>query len=353
MTKLTTRQIADMLGAELRGPEDVVITGVSPLETAGPADLAFVAKEALLPAAAESRAGVLLTAWAVEGYAGAQIDCPDPELAMRTVLQAIRLERIPRPRGISPSAFISPRAQLGEDVAVGPWAVVEDGAVLGDGVTVYALAYVGRGARVGARTLVYPHVTILDGVEIGADCVLKPGCVVGADGFGFIQREGRSLKMPHVGTVRIGDDVEIGALSTVDRGMLGDTTVGRGVKIDSHCHVAHNCTIGEDCVLAGYARLSGSVKLGRGVIMAADARTVDHVEIGDGAVIAAGAAVIANVKPGERRLGVPSRPFQEQMRIFAAQGKLPEMRRRLSALVKEVETLARRVEELESRQGRP
>jgi len=350
MTKLTTRQIADMLGAELRGPEDVVISGVSPLETAGRADLAFVAREALLPAAAKSRAGALLTAWAVEGYAGAQIDCPDPELAMRTVLQAIRLERMPRPCGVSPSASISPRAQLGEDVAVGSWAVVEEGAALGDGVTVYALAYVGRGARVGARTLIYPHVTILDGVEIGADCVLKPGCVIGADGFGFIQRDGRSLKMPHVGTVRIGDGVEIGSLSTVDRGMLGDTTLGRGVKIDSHCHVAHNCTVGDDCVLAGYAALSGSVKLGRGVMMAAHAGTVDHVEIGDGAVIAAGAAVIGNVEPGDRRLGAPSRPFNEQLRIFAAQGKLPGMHRRLSALVKEVEALGKRIEELESRQ---
>jgi UDP-3-O-[3-hydroxymyristoyl] glucosamine N-acyltransferase len=227
---------------------------------------------------------------------------------------------------------------------VGSHAVIEEGAVLGDDVTIYPMAYVGRGVRIGPRTVVHPHVTICEGVEIGSDCLLHPNCLIGDEGFGLIQREGRSVRRRQVGGVRIGDRVEVGGFCSIDRGMMEDTVIGSGVKMDKHCHIAHNCRIGDDCVLVAYARLAGSVTVGRGCILAADVGISDHVTVGDGVMIGAGSALMSDVKSGERVLGAPARPIGEAMRIMALEGKLPEMHRTLVQLKKEVESLKTRLE---------
>ena len=344
MFRMTAQQIAEIAGGRLQGAGDATVAGVRPLEDAGPSDLAFLAKKELVEKAGTSRAAVLLTAWQVAGFAGAQVICKDPELALTHVLAALRAAQFPCPTGISTSAVISPRARLGQNVSVGAWSVIEDGAELGDGVVVYPLAYVGRNVHIGTRTVIHPHVTIGDGTRIGADCIVHPGAVIGDDGFGFIQREGRSIKREQVGGVCIGDNVEIGGLTSIDRGMIQDTVVENGVKIDKHCHVAHNCRIGEHSILAGYARMGGSVTIGRGAVMAAGSGIVDHKTIGDGAVLAAGTGSISDVKPGETVMGYPARPLREQLRINALEGKLPDMHRRLMELEKEVEALKKRLE---------
>ena len=345
MIRMTSEQIAGLVSGELRGSGDVVITGVRPLEVAGEADLSFVAKKLLLPAAARSGAGALITAWAIEGYPGVQIVCADPELAICRLLETIRREQFPRPSGISSSACISPSATLGERVAVGSWTVIEERSSIADDVTIYPLAYIGRSVRIGAGTIIHPHVTICDRVEIGSDCVVHPNCVLGDDGFGYIQRNGRSLKMCHIGSVRIGNGVEIRGLSSIDRGMIEDTVIGEGVKIDKHCLVAHNCRIGDHSVLAGGARLGGSVTLGRGVILAGNVGIADHVRLGDGAVVAAGSGLTNHVKAGQVVGGLPARPIERHRRIWAIEGRLPEMHRQLVALEKEVESLKKRLDQ--------
>jgi len=213
------------------------------------------------------------------------------------------------------------------------------GAVLGDEVVIYPNCYVGRHCRIGDRTVVHANVSIHDRVSIGADCIIHYNAVIGSEGFGFLQREGANVKLPQVGTVRIGDRVEIGALTTVDRATLDATVIEDGVKVDNHCHIAHNCHIGPDCILAGYAKLAGSVRLGRGVICAEDVGVTDHVTVGDGAILGASAGVPSDVEPGAVVLGTPARPIADQRRIFAIIGRLPEMARRLRRLEKAIEDL--------------
>jgi len=345
MARMTTQQVAKLVGGDLKGPGDAVITGVRSLEEAGPSDLSFVAKKAMCKKAAKSRAGALITAWTLEGFEGAQITCKDPELAVSKVLEKIRKEKSVVPSGISDTAVVSPRARLGERVAVGHHAVIEDGAELGDDVVVYPLACIGRGVKIGPRTTIHPHVTICDDVQIGADCTIHPNCVIGDDGFGYIQREGRSIKMSHVGSVRIGNNVDIRGLTSVDRGMVDDTVIGDGVKIDKHCQIAHNCRIGDNTVIAGCCSIGGSVTLGKGVILAGEVGIADHVTVGDGAVLAARAGAIGNIPPGEVYWGMPGRPMKLQMRIEALLNKLPEMRTRLLELEKTVEALSKRLED--------
>jgi len=346
MFRMSAGEIAELVGGELMGPAEAQVSGAGPLESAAEGELAFVARESLLAQAARCKASVLITAWPVEGFGGTQVLCADPELAMAKVLERMHAALFPPPpAGVSELACVHPSAALGEGASVGPYSVVEAGAIIGDRVTIYPLVYVGPGARIGAGTTLYPHVTVCARAEIGAGCVIRPNCVIGDEGFGFIQRDGRSIRFRHVGAVRLGDEVEVSGLSSIDRGMIQETVVGDGVKIDKHCHISHNCRIGEGCVLAGYARMAGSVTLGRGVMMGADSSISDHLTVGDGAVLGARAGVITNVKPGEHMLGTPARPRNETWRIVATWPKLPEMLRQLNELRREVQALKKRLGE--------
>ena len=345
MLKMTTQQIAELVGGQLKGAGDVVVSGVRSIESAEGCDLTFVAKKELCKKAAGTKAGALITAWPVEGCKAVQIVCKDPELAIVKVLGKFYEDMFPAPAGISETAVISPRAKLGKGVAVGHCAVIEDDAELGDDVAVHALAYVGRGARIGARTVIHPHVTVYDRAEIGSDCIIHANCVIGDEGFGYVQREGRSIRFPHIARVRIGNNVEVLGLSSVDRGMIEDTVVGDGAKIDKHCHVAHNCRVGENSILAGSTTLGGSVTLGKGVVIGGAAAVADHVSMGDGATLAAGTGLMSHVKAGETYWGLPARPIKDQMRIEALLNKLPEMRKKIVELEKTVEALTKRLGE--------
>ena len=342
MNGFSAEELARMVGARLVGPADVTVEDVAGLEAAGPKDLAFLRDEREVAAARRCKAGVLAAASELDGFAGATLVCADVEMAMATLLAAIAERRFAPPEGVSRLASVSPSATLGEGVSVGEFAMVGDGAVIEDGAVIYPQVYVGPRCHVGPRTVLHAHVSIHEGVRIGADCIIHYNAVIGAAGFGFLQREGRNVKLCQLGTVRIGDRVEIGALSTVDRATLDATVIEDGVKMDDHCHVAHNCHVGPECILAGYAKLGGSVRLGRGVILAAEVGVADHLTIGDGAVLGARTGATGNVPAGAVVMGMPPRPVGEQRRIYALWGKLPEMMDRLRRLEKELEDLRRR-----------
>jgi len=344
MLKMTAQEIAELVGGKLVGAADLALTGMLPLEDAGESDLAFVAKKDMCKAAAESRAGAIVTAWQIDGYGGVQILCDDPELAASKVLRKHHEAMFPQPVGLSKRAFISPKAKLGERVAVGHFAVIEDDAEIGDDVVIYPLAYVGRGVKIGPRTVIHPNAMLYDRVEVGAGCCVHANVVIGDEGFRFIQRDGLSIMLPHIAGVKLGDNVDIRAVSTIARGMLLDTVVGNDVKIGKHCHVAHNCRIGDRTVLAGSDTFGGSVTIGEGVMIGGAAAVSDHINIGDGAVIGAGSGLMSNVGPGETYWGMPARPLKLQMRIEALLNKLPEMRRKLLELEKTVADLAARLD---------
>jgi len=321
-----------MIGGRLVGPEDVSVQNAHTLEGAGEGDLAFLRGAEGREKAAGCRAAVIITPVELEGFSGTQVVCEDAELAMATVLEELA--------DVSARASVSAGATLGKDVVVGAGASIGEGTVIGDGAVIYPNVFIGRDCRIGARTVIFANCSIHDRVRIGEDCVLQYNAVIGAEGFGFLQRGGKQIKLAQVGTVIIGNRVEIGALTTVDRAMLDATVIEDGTKIDNHCHVAHNCHIGPDCIMAGAAKMAGSVTVGRGVILAEDSGISDHVNIGDGAIVGARSGVHADIKPGDIVLGEPSRPISVQRRIFALMGRLPQMSDRLRALEKKLKEQA-------------
>lgn len=346
MWKTTAGEIAELSEGELQGQAEVEITGVATLQEAGSEDVAFMAEERLAEAAAESGAAVLLAPHPVEGFGGTQVICSDPELAFSRLLKSLHAEMFPPPApGISDRAVISPEAQLGQNLTAGACCVIEAGAQIGDNVVIHPLAYVGRNARIGDDTVIHANTTICERTEVGARCHIGPGAIIGDEGFGFIQRDGHSIRMEHVGACRIGDDVEVGSLSSIDRGKISDTTVGNGVKIDKHCHVGHNCTVEDHCILVGYARMAGSVHIHRGALLAADVQVRDHVDIGEGAVLAAGTGAARDVEAGAQVWGTPPRPLRKEIRIKSLIGRLPEMKQQIRDLKKQVEELQQRLDQ--------
>lgn len=303
MSEVALREITEHLGGELIGDGAIRIASVGPLETATPSTIAFLANPLYAKQLAGSLAGCVIVAPAFRDAAvarGATIVSDDPYLYFAHLTQWWAGRTRPRPeRGVHASAVVDANAQLGADVAIGAFAVVEIGAVLGDGVTIGAHAFVGRNCRIGAGTRLGPRVTVLYETTIGARCFLQPGAVIGADGFGFAPGRGGWVKIEQLGRVVIGDDVEIGANSCVDRGATGDTVIGNGVKIDNQVQVGHNVRIGEHTAIAGCVGIAGSVVIGAHCMIGGGAGINGHVTIVDRVVVSAATQITSSIhKPG-------------------------------------------------------
>lgn len=309
------------------------------MERAGPEDLTFVVDESYAQILGESTPGAALVP--------EDLDVPEVEAALIRVSrpQAAfgRLVRLfhPEPErrtGIAPTAVVEPGARLGEDVALGPYAVVEAGAEVGEGTRVGSHTVVGRGARVGQACVIESSCSILGPVRMGDRVRVLSGARLGTEGFGYAEETGGAVHIPQVGGVRIGDDVEIGANVTVDRGALGDTVIGARTKIDNLVHIGHNVRIGEDCMIVAQVGIAGSSEIGHRVQLGGQAGIAGHLTIGDGARVAAQAGVIGDVPSGATYSGYPARPHSDAMRASAALFRLPDVLRRLREL--EARTMA-------------
>jgi UDP-3-O-[3-hydroxymyristoyl] glucosamine N-acyltransferase len=295
-------ELAASFGGRVVGDGDLAVTGVAALADAGPGQLAFSTGGKHRKAAIASRAAALLVGerdldlarpdrplWVVE----------DPQRTFTLVTAAF----FPEPRmapGVHPTAVVDASVLLDPaEVAVGPYAVLGAGVELAAGVEIQAHAVVGAGCRLGAGTVVFPHAVLYPGCELGARCRVHAGAVVGADGFGYVSRRDGHHKVPHVGRVIVGDDVEIGANTTIDRAALGVTRVGSGSKIDNLVQVGHNVELGRGVLLCSQAGIAGSSKLGDGVVLAGQAGVADHLELGDGVQVGAASAVVQSVPAGQ------------------------------------------------------
>jgi UDP-3-O-[3-hydroxymyristoyl] glucosamine N-acyltransferase len=243
--------------------------------------------------------------------------------------------------GVHRLAQVSGSAHLAEDVSVGPFVFVGERVRIGRGTVLHPGVYLGDDVTVGEDGVIWTNAVIREGCRLGDRVLIHPGAVLGADGFGFARREGRFLKIRHVGIVVIEDDVEIGANATIDRGTLGTTTVRRGVKIDNLVHIAHNVEVGEDSAMAAQVGISGSTLVGRRVLMGGQVGMVDHLTIGDDAVLVAQSGVIGNVPPGAMLSGYPARPHREVLKTTAALRGLEKIKKRLRELELELEALKR------------
>jgi UDP-3-O-[3-hydroxymyristoyl] glucosamine N-acyltransferase len=333
---LSAADVAALVGGLLVGDGAVRLRAVAPLDRAGPDELAFLAAGRYLPYFHASRAGaVLLRAEhrAAEPGPPTRIVVDDPHRAM---LAAVRVLYPPRPRraAVHATAVIGPGARLGTDVALGPHVVIGAAARLGDRVEVMAGAVIGDGVVVGDDVTIWPNVVCYPGTEVGARVILHAGVVLGSDGFGYVPGKSAHEKIPHVGRCLIGDDVEIGANTTIDRGSVDDTVVGPGTKIDNLVQVGHNCRIGARCLLMAQVGLAGSTHLEDDVILAGQVGVAGHLTVSRGARIAAQSGVMGDVEPEAMLFGYPARGHRETLRAIAASYRLAEMVDDLEDLVK-------------------
>jgi UDP-3-O-[3-hydroxymyristoyl] glucosamine N-acyltransferase len=323
------------VGGVLHGDGSAIVSAVAPLDRAQRHHLTFLANARYGALFAESEAGVALVAPELEAAPGkvlARIVVPAPHDAMLSLLATL-YPAPPQESGIHPTAVIGRGARLGEDVWLGPHAVVGGGAVIGNGSRIEAHAVIGAGVTVGADCHVYPGTTLYPGTAIGDRVRLHAGVRLGSDGFGYVFRQGKHDKIPHVGRCIVESDVEIGANSTVDRGSIDDTVIGAGTKIDNLVHIAHNVRVGRLCLIMAQVGIAGSARVEDGCIVAGQAGIAGHQTIGRGARVAAQAGVFGSVPAGETWSGYPARPHREALRAQAALFKLPSLLRRLEALL--------------------
>lgn len=302
----------------MQGNAQFTIPGLSPLNDVRPGDLCCVLEAKHLREAEASPAGALLLKMGWESKKPHILVPYDPRLALAKLLPRFNQRPVPPP-GIASTAIIHPSAQVGKNVILQDYVVVGPAARLGDNVTLFPHVVVGAGAKVGAGSLIYAHVSLYDGVHIGDRVTLHAGCVIGADGFGFVPNEAKQYeKVPQIGTVVIEDDAEIGALTTIDRGAIGKTVIGRGVKIDNNVHIAHNCRIGHDTVIAACTGIAGSVTIGNRVTIAGDVGISGHLTIGDDATILGRSGVTKSIPAKSIVSGFPAQPHAQELACQAA-----------------------------------
>jgi UDP-3-O-[3-hydroxymyristoyl] glucosamine N-acyltransferase len=341
---MTLGELALSLGGKLTDEAALerTVTAIRSLKSAGESDVSFYKGDPrYLDLARASRAAAIICDVAIEGAKCPLIVVEDAGLAFSFLLAAERdLQNPPPPPGIHPRACVDPTAFLGEDVTVGPCAVIEANARIGARSRILAHAFVGRGTVLGEECVLHPGACVLHSCRIGSRVVLWPYAVIGRDGFGFLQREGKHMRIPQVGGVIVGDDVELGTWSSIDRGAVDPTVVEQGVKIDAHCHVAHNCFVGEHALLIGYARMGGSATIGKRAIIAQDGALGERHSLGEGGIIgSAGSARYSDVPAGTMVSGSPARPHTHQKRIEVVMDKLPDMYAELRDLRKRLAKL--------------
>ncbi|MDR1728863.1 MAG: UDP-3-O-(3-hydroxymyristoyl)glucosamine N-acyltransferase [Acidobacteriota bacterium] len=342
------RQLASLLALEFRGDGRRAITKVSGWGEADAGSLVFIDGDAArgsFPAGLEPACVLAPPSFAdaaAAPFAGgvALILSPNPKLDFAKAALLLH----PRPTGGGgrhPTALVAPDAVLGERVELGPYVVVEEGARIGDGTILSARVTVGRGCAIGEDCILHPGVTLYPGAVLGARVVLHAGAVVGADGFGYVPDGGRRWKFPQVGGVVLGDDVEVGANTTIDRGSLGTTRIGEGAKIDNLVQIAHNVEIGRHVVIAAQTGVSGSTVIEDCAVIGGQVGFGDHARVEGGVVIGSKAGVLPGkvVRAGEVYWGVPVRPLREYKRLNALFGRLPGMKAELASLKAELAEL--------------
>ncbi|NOY14185.1 MAG: UDP-3-O-(3-hydroxymyristoyl)glucosamine N-acyltransferase [Deltaproteobacteria bacterium] len=332
------KQLAELIGADLRGNPDLVIHRVYPIDQAQAGDITFVANPKYLSKLETCQASAVIVAPGVDAPGLNLLIAANPYLAFAKIL-----------------TFLQGPAESGKGVM--PGALVADSADLADSVTVYPGAVVGENVKIGAGTILHPGVVVYADAVIGSDCllhagaivregcrlgsrvILQPAAVIGADGFGFAPDGAGYYKIPQVGIVVLEDDVEIGACSCVDRAALGETRIGRGTKLDNLVQIGHNAEIGEDSILVSQSGIAGSSRIGRHCTFGGQSAVAGHVTIGDNVTIGARGGASGNVEPNQVLSGLPLLPHKQWLRMSMTLPKLPEMRKELQQLKKRLAEL--------------
>ncbi len=345
MTAQTLAELAALVGGEVSGDGSLLVTGVAPLEEAGPGQVSFFANKKYRAAFEASKAGAVVVARdQAAGGGRSLLRSSNPYLAFARISTLFNPAAVAVP-GISARAEVDPTARVDASAQVGPLVSVGPGAVIGPRTVLHPGVQVGAGARIGADCLLYQNVVVRERCVLGDRVALQPGCVIGSDGFGYaldMEGEGqgpRHFKIPQAGIVVVEDDVEVGANTCVDRATLGVTRIGRGAKIDNLVQIAHNVEVGPLCIVAGQAGVAGSTRMGMGVAVWGQVAINGHIEIGDRVNIAAQSGVAHDVPAGQRVAGLPAIDERRWARNAVAFGRLHELRRDLRDLMRRVAKL--------------
>jgi UDP-3-O-[3-hydroxymyristoyl] glucosamine N-acyltransferase len=331
--KQTAKELAEAIGAIVEGDGSAEITGVGAPERAGTRDLIYVESAKHAPRAAASAATCAIADEGITLAGKTILRSNQPKVAFAQAAELL-LGRAPIASGIHPTAIVAPLARIAPGASIGPYAVIGEDAHVGAGTQIGAHAVIGAGCWIGEHCRIHPRVTLYGGVRLGNRVEVHSGAVIGADGFGYAFGEGKYWKFPQAGIVEIGDDVEIGANTTIDRGSLDDTRIAEGVKLDNLVHVGHNCQIGAHSVVAAQVGLSGSCVFGKRVVVGGQAGFGERCKLEDGAVIGGQSGVLGGktIRTGETVWGTPARSLQKFKELFALYGRLPELAARVKGL---------------------
>ncbi len=343
----TVGAIAKHLGGTVEGDAGREIRGMAGLHDAGPTDVSFVIAGRYERLASVTRAGALVVAadfavaTAEQAPAPSIIRVADPAGAVDRLVEMFRPSQSRRERGVLPGALVDPGAHVDSTATVMPGAYVGSGAGVGAGTVLYPGVYVGEGVQLGRACRIHPNVVIHDRVIVGDRVEIHPGSVLGGDGFGFRPGPAGLEKQPQIGSIRIGNDVEIGSLVAIDRARFGFTVIGEGTKIDNLVQIAHNVRVGRHCVIVAQTGISGSTVIGDGCVIGGQAGVVGHIEVGPGSKIAARSGISKDVPPGSVLYGFVAGEHRAKMREEAAVRRLPELLRRVKELEARIESLER------------
>lgn len=348
--KLTVNEIAEKIHGRVIGDPSTVITGISSLDHADVSDITFAADPAFLSRLDQTRAGAVIVPEKYE----IPDPCPHPCLLMtdnprRAFFQLVsQFHPAPAPApGISPLAVIGKNCVLGKDVEIASHVVIQEDVVIGNHVKIMPHVFVGKGSVIRDHTVIKPNVTLMERTSVGNHVVIHSGSVIGSDGFGFVQDGDSHFKLSHTGHVAIGDHAEIGACNTIDRGTLGITRIGNGVKTDNQVHIAHNVSIGDHTLVVAQVGIAGSTTIGKQSIIAGKAGISGHLTIGDHVIVGPYAGVSASVADNQIVSGIPHMPHKTWLKVVKILGRLPGMRKTLLALEKRLESLERIIQKPE------
>ena len=338
---LTLKEIADIIGGNVLGDDQVLITGINSLDEASEGEISFFADPRFQDSLIKTKASALLVSKMTDIYEGPQVIVSNPMLSYAKVATLFS-SPLPRFPGVSDKAFVHESSRIGKDVSIYPLVYVGEDTAIGDHVVLFPGVFVGDRVKIGSNTVIYPNVTILHGCRIGSEVIVHAGTVIGSDGFGFVRDGSVNVKIPQMGIVQIDDRVEIGANNAVDRAALGKTWIKRGVKTDNLVQIAHNVVIGEDTVIVAQAAIGGSAFIGKGVIIGGQVAISDHVRIEDGAMIGSQSGVAKSLSRGDVVSGTPAMPHRLWLKTRGLITRLPDFAKRLRHLEKKMEELEKR-----------
>ena len=339
MSSSTLAELARLVEGTLHGDGNLPITGATTLASATANDVSFAESNGFHKQIAESAAAAVVVPRETEVNDRPYIEVDDARSAFVKIVEQFRPQRKRARKRVDSTAKISPSARVADDVSIATGVVIGDDVCIGPGSVIHPNVVISAGCQLAEDVEVFPNVVLYEDTIVGARCILHAGCIIGAYGFGYDTNRGKHHLSPQLGYVVLEDDVEVGACSTIDRGTYAATLIGEGTKIDNQVQIAHNCQIGRHNLLCAQVGIAGSSTTGDYVVMAGQVGVPDHVSIGDRVILGAKAGVMKSVPSDVTMLGIPATPEREQLTKHALLGKLPEMRKQLRALQKEVQQL--------------